>query len=111
MNRHAIGQRDDTKIPSVEFGHFRPESEAILLLRFDPNWLLDRANTPFLLEIGSLPKHFVLEVVREPVCGLSITEGSRWEPDPSAETAQNAGWGRPWLGGVATGRRGQGLTA
>ena len=69
MNRTLVFKGDDSQDSAPELGDFGPEPKPVVFLGFKPKGSVNDSNTPFLLQVGPLPKHLSFEVLREPVRG------------------------------------------
>lgn len=88
MNRPLVFKGYDSQDSAPELGDFGPEPESVVFLGFKPKGLVNDSNTPFLLQIWPLPKHFGFEVLREPVRG----HGGEHSASPKASTGVDTGF-------------------
>ena len=66
MNRFAVRQQNNPKVPIVHLWHLAPAFDPPICLNYLPNWLVDRALDPCVLNqrsIGALP--YRLEIARD----------------------------------------------
>jgi hypothetical protein len=66
MNRFAVRQQNNPKVPIVHLWHLAPAFDPPICLNYLPNWLVDRALNPRVLDhrsVGALPNR--LEITRD----------------------------------------------
>ena len=76
MDGFAVRQQDNAKVPIVHLWHLAPASDAPIRLNFLPNWRLDGALNPCVLDqrsVGALT--YGLEITRD-LHTTKVTEGS-----------------------------------
>src|SRR5688572_20107949 len=76
MNRHFIPKRDDSQVAGFELGNLGPKAVAIVVLRLGPDWGVEHARAPLLLEVRPLTHHLFLEIFREPVVGHLLRDNA-----------------------------------
>ena len=67
MNGNPVFKGNNAQVAIAKLWDLRPESVAIMLLGLGTNGVLDDVDTPLFPQIGTLPQHFVLKILREQV--------------------------------------------